>query len=432
MPEVPEPEGSGAPRASAFDALPLRDRELSACLVHLLGLPALWSDQPAQAVLETLIDALLGMLQVDVVYVEADALTGPPIVAARIAGSEQRDFDFARPFAPYLHDEVPSEPLSIPHPAGSGMLRAVCVTLGIERRGVLVAAAARSDFPSANEQLVLRLGANQAFVGLEQARLLAARRSAEEDARARYESERAARAELQQTLHYAEIFSGILAHDLRSPLSAILTTAQYLVMRPEALPLVKPLSRILSSGERMLRMIEQLLDFTRIRVGGGIELRASDVDLGDICRVVIAELEAAHADSALRMRASGNLRGTWDGDRLTQVLSNLVSNALQHGDPSGGVDVALEGGDPERMLIHVHNRGAIPDQVRPVLFDPFRGSQERERRGGLGLGLFIARQIVLAHAGEVLVDSSPAAGTTFTIVLPRSAPPSRSPRALTA
>ena len=204
------------------------------------------------------------------------------------------------------------------------------------------------------------------------------------------------------------------------------------MMRPEALPLVKPLSRILSSGERMLRMIEQLLDFTRIRVGGGIELRASEIDLGDICRVVIAELEAAHAGSALRLHASGNLRGTWDGDRLTQVLSNLASNALQHGEPAGGVDVALEGGDPERVTIHVHNRGVIPEQVRPVLFDPFRGSQERERRGGLGLGLFIARQIVLAHAGEVLVDSSPIAGTTFTIVLPRCAPPSRAPRALTA
>jgi signal transduction histidine kinase len=175
-------------------------------------------------------------------------------------------------------------------------------------------------------------------------------------------------------------------------------------------------------------MIEQLLDFTRIRVGGGVELRASEIDLGDVCRVVIAELEAAHAQCVLRLHAHGDLHGTWDGDRLTQVLSNLATNALQHGEANGGVAFTVDGSNAESVTIHVHNRGVIPEPMRPVLFDPFRGIQGRERRGGLGLGLFIARQIVLAHAGDVRVDSSAEAGTTFTVVLPRCARWRRAPR----
>ena len=419
MPERHEAERTSA-AAEAREVLRDGNRELSECLVHLLALPALWNAQPAQSILDTLLEALASLLDAELLYAETKPAGGQPrLVAARVSGTAPDHIDIARPLAPCMRDDASSDPVSLPHPAGRGMLRAVCFRMGIERRGLLIAASPRLDFPSANERLLLRLSANQAFVGLEHARLLHEQRRAQEGVRALYESERRARAELQQTLHYAEVFAGVLAHDLRGPLAAILTTAQYLLQCPQAAALQRPLSRIQSSGERMLRLINDLLDFTRIRVGGGLELRPVEANLHDVCRGVLAEVEAAHPDCPLRMRERGDLQGTWDADRIAQVLANLTTNAVQHGVRSAGIEIELDGEQAERMALRVHNQGAIPESALPTLFDPFRSGSEHERKPGLGLGLFITRQIVLAHGGEMRVASSEPAGTTFTVILPR-------------
>lgn len=226
--------------------------------------------------------------------------------------------------------------------------------------------------------------------------------------------------ELSQTVRLNELFAGVVGHDLRNPLSAIVTAAQLALRREEGERLFKPLSRILSSGERMARMIEQLLDFTRARAGGGIPLDPTEMDLGALGRQVLDEIEDANPDRTLEVEMSGDLEGTWDADRLAQVISNLAGNAMQHGAPGVPVRVAFDGRDAGAVVMRFQNEGAIRPEVLARIFEPFRSSeQRRERSKGLGLGLYITHQIVLAHGGGIDVASDDDAGTTFTVTLPR-------------
>jgi len=224
--------------------------------------------------------------------------------------------------------------------------------------------------------------------------------------------------ELQRTVRYNEIFAGMLGHDLLNPLASILGATQLALRRQPSEALRTQLLRVMSSGERMSRMIEQLLDFTRIRVGRGIELRTVQLDLVELCRQIVAEFEDI-PEWTIEVEVVGDPCGTWDGDRLSQVLSNLVSNGVRHGDPSEPLRLRLDGAERDNLRLLVHNRGTIPTELIATLFDPFRGTQHRNRPRGLGLGLYITQQIVLAHGGSVDVTSSDDAGTRFTITLPR-------------
>jgi signal transduction histidine kinase len=229
-------------------------------------------------------------------------------------------------------------------------------------------------------------------------------------------------AELERTIHYNELFAGVLAHDLRNPLLAITTSAQLVLMRfeGEGDRTARPLSRILSSGHRMARMIDELLDFTRARVAGGIQIQRRSCELAELCAQAIGELELVYPDCKYECSFSGDTRGDWDPDRLIQVISNLVANASQHGEPEHEIVIRADGHAADAVVIEVRNHGCIPPRLLPELFDPFRGS--RDRSAGVGLGLFIVRELVRAHAGTVDVRSSADAGTTFVIRLPRAAP----------
>jgi PAS domain S-box-containing protein len=234
----------------------------------------------------------------------------------------------------------------------------------------------------------------------------------------------AALAELERTVHYSELFAGVLAHDLRNPLGAIVTAAQLVLMRQEGEGdrNAKPMSRIVASGQRMARMIDQLLDFTRARVGGGIEIQPRDTNLADLCSQALGELELVYTDRKFECSVVGDQGGTWDPDRLLQIISNLVANASQHGAPDGVVAVRLDGSQPDEVVLEIHNGGTISPALLPTLFDPFRGTgHRREHARGLGLGLFIVKELVRAHGGTVDVTSSEPDGTTFQVRLPRRA-----------
>lgn len=237
----------------------------------------------------------------------------------------------------------------------------------------------------------------------------------------------AAVAKLEETIRYNELFAGVLAHDLRNPLGAMMTAAQLLLMRHEGEEgpserETKRLTRILSSGQRMTMMIEQLLDLTRARSGGGIPIEPHETNLADLCGEAVGEIELAHPEWRIQREAAGDQRGAWDPDRLLQVFSNLVANACQHGSPDAPVLVKLDGTDKHDVRIEVRNRGTIPAVLLPHLFDPFRGTQHRrDRSRGLGLGLFIVREIARGHGGTVEVTSTEADGTAFVLQLPRRA-----------
>ncbi|MFL5303623.1 MAG: GAF domain-containing protein [Polyangia bacterium] len=227
-------------------------------------------------------------------------------------------------------------------------------------------------------------------------------------------------AELQQTVHFNETFTAILGHDLRNPLAAIVTSARLAMDRDSSEKLQKPLARILSSGNRMTRMIDQLLDFTRVRLGGGIAVVPVDTDLAAVVRQVMDELDQANPDRSLRLACHGDTAGRWDPDRLSQVFSNLVANAVRHGRPEHGVAVTVDGRGDRAVRVTVHNMGTIPAERLPKLFEPLAGSgRAPDNSQGLGLGLFITRELVCAHGGAIEVWSDEAAGTTFTVMLPR-------------
>jgi PAS domain S-box-containing protein len=247
--------------------------------------------------------------------------------------------------------------------------------------------------------------------------------------RRQLEEERLARAALERALEerhrmdeLREQLIGIVGHDLRSPLSSIVVGAGLMLKRGQLLePDAKVTARIARSADRMAKIISQLLDFTRTRLGGGIPVSPKPVDLGDICAEVIGEIEAANPDRTVRFDAEGNTHGTWDKERLAQVVSNLVGNAIQHG--QGVITVRVRGED-DSVTLRVHNQGApISRELLPVIFDPFRRQARHSaaRTEGLGLGLYICREMVGAHGGEISVQSNEGAGTTFTVRLPRSA-----------
>jgi signal transduction histidine kinase len=173
----------------------------------------------------------------------------------------------------------------------------------------------------------------------------------------------------------------------------------------------------------MKRLIEDLLDLTRARLGGGIPVHRERIDLGNVCRETVEEARALHADRKIELEIDGDVTGEWDPARLSQMLANLVSNALQHGDEGAPVVVKATGRTANVEIV-VHNNGpVIPERLRGRLFEPMvRASEPDSRSGGLGLGLFIVREIVTAHHGEVEVSSTIEEGTTFRVRLPRPYP----------
>jgi PAS domain S-box-containing protein len=231
--------------------------------------------------------------------------------------------------------------------------------------------------------------------------------------------------DLRETVRLNEIFAGVLAHDLRNPLAAMLMGAEILLMSGMVQEASSPLTRILTSGRRMARMIEQVMDFTRIRQGAGIQPTLERCDLAEICRQMMDELGHANPGWKLRLELLGDPNGHWDRGLLSQVVSNLVGNALQHGRPEGGLRLRIDGTSSSRVILQVHNAGMIDSALVPHIFDAFReGTNRHGRSKGLGLGLFITKHLVEAHGGSVGLVSA-AEGTSFTVDLPRQRDPNR-------
>jgi len=224
-----------------------------------------------------------------------------------------------------------------------------------------------------------------------------------------------------ETLRMNELFMAMLGHDLRGPLSAIVMASMVIEKKASEESLRRLAGRSVASARSMSRMIEDMLDLARARVGGGIAVRCSPCDLEPALQRVAEECGAAHPDRLVDWAAEGDCSGEWDADRLAQVASNLINNALRHGAATEPVRVRLDGRDPARATLTVANAGTIEPALLPHLFEPFRGRDEPSTRGeGLGIGLYIVRQIVDAHGGSVEVGSPDPAHTTFTVRLPRS------------
>jgi two-component system sensor histidine kinase/response regulator len=224
-----------------------------------------------------------------------------------------------------------------------------------------------------------------------------------------------------ETLRLNELFSALLAHDLRSPLSAMLASARLLQRRTEDQAALEAGARIVASGNRMARMIEDMLDLARARLGGGIIVKREAADFKALVERALREHQTAAPERPIDAGYVGNYAGYWDPERIAQVASNLIGNALKHGSREAKIQVRLDGVDPDHVTLTVKNGGTIPPHILPYLFDPFRGAQRQSGRGeGLGLGLYIVSQIVQAHDGRVDVKTGDGE-TAFHVRLPRAA-----------
>jgi two-component system sensor histidine kinase/response regulator len=226
-----------------------------------------------------------------------------------------------------------------------------------------------------------------------------------------------------ETLRLNEMFSALLAHDLRSPLSAILASANLLQRRTADQASLEAAERIVTSGKRMARMIEDMLDLARARLAGGIIVKRVPSDFQALLERVVREHQSAASTRVIKTTYEGNCTGLWDPERIAQVASNLIGNALKHGNADAPVIIRLDGSQPDSVSLVVKNGGTIPPDVLAHLFDPFRGGRRESGRGeGLGLGLYIISQIVLAHQGTVDVTTGQEDETAFRVQLPRTAP----------
>lgn len=237
----------------------------------------------------------------------------------------------------------------------------------------------------------------------------------------RKRQEERARAEERQRSEFEQQLIGIVSHDLRNPITAI-SLGVSLLLRREGLDerLLKTLVRIHSSAERAIRMVRDLLDFTQARLGGGIVLHRESMELHPLLQLVVEEIHMSHPDRQVRLELEGDGLGTWDSDRVAQLITNLVTNALKYS-PAGSLVTVRTRGEPEAVVLDVHNEGEpIAPQVLTHLFEPMRrGAQSDRGARSIGLGLFIVHHVVQAHGGTIDVRSSAPEGTTFRVRLPR-------------
>ncbi|TDR44980.1 phospho-acceptor domain-containing protein [Tahibacter aquaticus] len=226
-----------------------------------------------------------------------------------------------------------------------------------------------------------------------------------------------------RTLQLNEMFVAVLGHDLRNPLSAMIFAGSILQRSNDA-STRNSADLIVQTGWRMNRMIADLLDLARARLAGGIAISPTDTDLGIVATRIKAERDVMAPRRDLQLEISGNLRGHWDSDRIEQVLNNLIGNAVEHGERDSTIELVLLGQAEDSVTIRVSSSGTIPDEALPALFTPFRDGRYRARGEGLGLGLYIVKQIVDAHAGDIHARNQDGR-SVFELRLPRFAPGSQ-------
>lgn len=246
-------------------------------------------------------------------------------------------------------------------------------------------------------------------------------KEAQESAEEAHKRERAARAEAERAASLAQLFMGIVGHDLRGPLTVIHSALAFILQKTQDARLRLMAERALRNSTFMSRMISQVLDVTPIRAGGGLPCSPQRTDhLSEVALRVRDDLSKYPGE--IHIVTLGDDSGVWDPDRMLQVLANLLGNAREHSPPGATVEVQIDGRSAESVSVSICNPGVIPLETLPFLFEPFRQGHPRSGPGlGLGLGLYITKEVVTAHGGAIDVTSSDEGGTCFTFVVPRRA-----------
>ncbi len=227
-------------------------------------------------------------------------------------------------------------------------------------------------------------------------------------------------------LEFEQQLVGIVGHDLRNPITAVRMAASMIAKENRLTESQnRSLERVERSASRMERIVHDLLDFTQIRLGGGLRTVPKRTDLHMVAAQAVDEARLAYPGRLFLHEREGDGQGEWDESRLEQVFSNLLSNAVHHGAPGEPVVVHTRG-QIGTVLLEVVNRGEpIAPDLLPRLFEPLKGTAGEDRasarRRSVGLGLFIVKRVADAHGGDVRITSSAEAGTTVSVRLPRTA-----------
>ncbi len=359
---------------------------------HLIPVAVAHADAARQPLLQRVVRPLLA---------ESSAESSPPHGPVQVVRSGQTELILDATQAPWLAEVLGVRPAAAL--AELGTHQAVCVPL--KTRGAtfgaitFVVGDAPPRIHGPTDVGLAETLAHRAALALDNARLYA---------------EALRRADFERHL------MGIVSHDLTTPISAISLGTGLLLADRDLTPRQRTgLGRIDSSVKRAHRLIRDLLDFTQARLGEGLPMHPQPLELHGLTRTVIEEIAAANPARQLRITSSGDTRGSWDPDRLAQVLTNLVNNALSYSPADTPVRVEVLG-EGEAVLLRVHNAGEpIPAELLTRLFEPLeRGTLPGNGGRSIGLGLFIVDHIVRAHGGAVEVRSEPHEGTTFTVRLP--------------
>ena len=221
------------------------------------------------------------------------------------------------------------------------------------------------------------------------------------------------------------LFLGVLSHELRTPLATIAASNHIIARSPGKDITAESVARIARGARRIESVLNDLLDFVRGGVAGGMRVTPSTVMVDELCERIAREIEVAFHGAFLQIECSGDMGAVWDEQRVAQAVSNLATNAIKYGAQGSPVALVVDGTDDDSIVVCVRNFGPeIPDAVRETLFEPLVRGTGADRTGlSLGLGLYIVRQIALAHGGNVAVDVSEPGATTFRMTLPRVCDP---------
>jgi signal transduction histidine kinase len=227
---------------------------------------------------------------------------------------------------------------------------------------------------------------------------------------------------LEARMEFQQLMLGTVTHDMRSPLTAMKMSLALLRRRGRSTAdgNAEVLDRVERNASRLEELVGRILDFTRARSEEGIPVSPERTTLEAVVARAVDELAASYPERRIASSTLGDTSGWWDPARLAQVVTNLLQNALRYGAAGGEVHLAVDGSNPAEVLLRVHNAGdPIPASVLPRLFEPFQRGPSRADQVGVGLGLFIVREIVRGHGGRISVASTAEAGTTFEVALPR-------------
>ena len=408
-------------------------KTLRACindLISMLALPAIWSGREPSQICRTLLDALLGMLRLDFAYIQLGESIGggAPIEMVQVADRRNvpaQPEEVGRALQPWLTADPPPMPLVIPNPVGEGKVSIAVLRLRLQDDiGVLVVASTRAGFATQTERLLLDVAANQAVIGLQEARrLIEQRRIAQELDRLFKELQGKSR-QLEAASRHKSEFLANMSHELRTPLTAIIGFSEVLTERMFGELNDKQaeyLQDISSSGQHLLSLINDVLDLSKIEAGR-MELELADFDLPSAIENALILLRERASRRRITLEPSidervGSIRG--DERKVKQVLLNLLSNALKFTPEGGRIDVSARLQDGAAEVAVTDTGVGIAPEDREAVFEEFRQVGTADKKAeGTGLGLALSRKFIELHGGRIWVESEVGKGSTFGFTLP--------------